>query len=146
MAAAAARGAREHEDVRVTLKRANRATAEDVLGADALIFVAPENLAALAGGMKEFFDRSYYRLLDRTNGKPYAALICAGSDGSNAQRQLERIATGLRLRRVADTYIVNTGAQTPEAILAPKRLLLADVEHCAATGAALAAGLSMGIY
>src|SRR3546814_14786158 len=53
---------------------------------------------------------------------PYATIICAGSDGENAQRQLDRIATGWRLKRVADRVIVNTAAQTPEAILAPKSI------------------------
>jgi NAD(P)H-dependent FMN reductase len=146
MAFAAARGARQQEDVQVTLQQAHRSSANDVLQADALIFVTPENLAALAGGMKEFFDRTYYALLDRLNGKPYAALICAGSDGSNAQRQLERIATGLRLKRIADTLIINTGAQTSEAILARKRIAKSDLDRCASIGAALAAGLSVGIF
>jgi multimeric flavodoxin WrbA len=146
MALAAARGARAEAGVHVVLKHANRATAEDVLAADGLIFATPENLAALAGGMKEFFDRTYYALLERTNGKPYAALICAGSDGTNAQRQLERIATGLRLRRIAETQIVNTAAQTPETIWAPKRIAAGELERCAATGAALAEGLGAGIF
>ncbi len=146
MAFMAARGARTEPGVSVVLRRASRATANEVLGADGLIFAAPENLAALAGEMKEFFDRTYYDLLDRTNGKPYAALICAGSDGSNAQRQLERIATGLRLRRVAETQIVITGAQTPQSIRAPKSIGPGELERCAATGASLAAGISAGIF
>jgi multimeric flavodoxin WrbA len=146
MAFAAARGARTEPGVHVILKRATRATAEDVLQADALIFAAPENLAALAGGMKEFFDRSYYTLLDRTNGKPYAALICAGSDGTGARRQIERIATGLRLKPIADALIVNTGAQVPEAILATKHIAPAELQRCADIGAALASGLSAGIF
>src|SRR3546814_18399307 len=70
--------------------------------------------------MKEMFDRCYYPCLGQLEGRPYATIICAGSDGENAQRQLDRIATGWRLRRVADRVIVNTAAQTPEAILAPK--------------------------
>jgi NAD(P)H-dependent FMN reductase len=146
MALAAARGARGEPGVRVLMRRATRAGAQDVLAADGLIFSTPENLAALAGAMKEFFDRTYYDLLDRSNGKPYAALICAGSDGTNAQRQLERIATGLRLRRIAETQIVNVDAQTPEAIWSPKRIPAEELERCAATGAALAAGLSAGIF
>ena len=45
-----------------------------------------------------FFDRTYYAALDRIAGRPYAALICAGSDGQNAARQVECICTGWRLR------------------------------------------------
>src|SRR3546814_528684 len=80
------------------------------------LFVGPENLAALSGAMKEMFDRCYYPCLGQLEGRPYATIICAGSDGENAQRQLDRIATGWRLRRVADRVIVNTAAQTPAEI------------------------------
>src|SRR5262249_31697653 len=106
----------------------------------------PENLAAIAGLMKDFFDRAYYAVLDRINGRPYAILICAGSDGQNAARQIERIATGWRLRPVAETLIVCTHAQTPEAILAPKLISNFELDRCSDLGATLAAGLAMGIF
>jgi hypothetical protein len=96
--------------------------------------------------MKDFFDRSYYAVLDRINGRPYAILICAGSDGENAARQIARIATGWRLRAIADPLIVCTHAQTPEAILAPKQIGAEDLGHCGDVGAALAAGLAAGIF
>lgn len=146
MAEAAQRGAAGESDIRVRLLCAAAAQAEDVLAADGYIFATPENLAALAGQMKEFFDRSYYPALDRINGRPYAMLICAGSDGENAARQVRRIATGWRLRAIADPLIVCTHAQTPEAILAPKRIGAADLERCAELGAAMAAGLASGIF
>jgi len=96
--------------------------------------------------MKDFFDRVYYAALDRINGRPYAIMICAGSDGANAVRQIQRIATGLRLREVAEPLIVLTGAQTPEAILAPKTIAPKELERCAEIGAALAAGLAAGVF
>jgi hypothetical protein len=73
-------------------------------------------------------------------------MICAGSDGRNAARQIERIATGWRLRPVAAPLIVCTHAQTAEAILAPKAIGAADLERCRELGAALASGLAMGIF
>ncbi len=145
MAEAAARGA-GGEGVRVRLLCAAQAQAEDVLGADGYIFAAPENLASLAGAMKEFFDRTYYAVLERLNGRPYAMLVCAGSDGENAVRQIRRIATGWRLRLVADPVIVCTHAQTPEAILAPKVIGPAELGRCQDIGAALAAGMASGIF
>src|ERR1700685_425816 len=126
MAAAAACGARLEPGMQVRLLAASEVRGEDVLAADGYIFAAPENLAALAGQMKEFFDRTYYDVLERINGRPYAMLICAGSDGENAARQIKRIATGWRLRAVADAVIVCTRAQTPEAILAPKQIAADD--------------------
>lgn len=143
---AAAAAATAEECVQVIPLRAEQATATDVLNADALLLAAPENLASLSGAMKEFLDRSYYDLLDQCNGKAYASIICAGSDGEGAQRQLDRIATGLRLRRVAPPMIINTVAQTREAILAPKQVSSADCARARELGALLGAGLGFGIF
>jgi multimeric flavodoxin WrbA len=146
MAQAAARGARHEPDVTVRFEKAAAAGAQDLLAADGYLFAAPENLAAMAGLMKDFFDRTYYAVLDRIQARPYAILVCAGSDGTNAARQMERIATGWRLRSVAPPLIVCTHAQTPEAILAPKQISAADLARCEELGATLAAGLSLGIF
>jgi NAD(P)H-dependent FMN reductase len=145
MAEAAAHGASTGE-VNVRLLRAADAVAEDLLQADAYIFVMPENLAAIAGVMKDFFDRTYYAALERINGRSYALLVCAGSDGSNAVRQAERICTGWRLRRVAESIIVCTHAQTPESILAQKIIGAQDVQRCEDAGTALATGLALGVF
>jgi multimeric flavodoxin WrbA len=146
MAQAAAQGAGGEPDVSVRLLTAPEADGDAMLAADGYIFATPENLAALAGKMKDFFDRTYYPVLDRINGRPYASLICAGSDGENAVRQIARIATGWRLRAIAEPLIVCTHAQTPEAILAPKHIASADITRCAELGAAFAAGLATGIF
>ena len=99
----------------ITRRQARDASIEDVLAADGYIFCAPENLASVSGEMKEFFDRTYYHAFDadskeyeetsRLLGRPYGMAIAAGSDGTGAARQLERICVGWRLRPVADTYI-----------------------------------------
>lgn len=147
MAESACAGAAAAEDgVAVRLLHASQAHAADVLAADGYLFATPENLAAISGQLKDFFDRSYYGVLDQVNGRPYASLICAGSDGRNAARQIERIATGWRLKPVADPLIVCTHAQAPEAILAAKHLSDADLQRCHDLGAALASGLAMGVY
>ena len=145
MAEAAYRGAVEEVSVATRLVAVQHAEAADVLAADGYIFATPENLAAMAGWMKDFFDRTYYPVLDRINGRPYASLICAGSDGESAARQIARIATGWRLRSVAAPLIVCTRAQTPDAIMAMKTIVAAELERCRTLGATLAAGLAMGI-
>lgn len=146
MAESAASAARAEGEVDVALRRAAEVDASEVLAADGYLFAAPENLASLSGEMKEFFDRIYYPALDRTNGRPYALLVCAGSDGAGAVRQVQRICTGLRLREVAPPLIVNTDAQTPERILAAKTIGSDDLARCAEIGAALAAGLAAGMF
>ncbi|MBE0592212.1 MAG: flavodoxin family protein [Burkholderiaceae bacterium] len=130
----------------VVMLRADRAGPEELLAARAALFVCPENLATMAGMMKDFFDRCYYPALGRIDGRPYATIVCAGSDGEGATRQIDRIATGWRMRRVAERVIVCTHAQTPEEILAPKRIGEADLADARELGASLAAGASMGVW
>ena len=146
MAQAAAKGAGREPDLAVRLDTVTAAAAQALLDADGYLFASPENLAAMSGLMKDFFDRTYYAVLDRIQGRPYAILVCAGSDGTNAARQIERIATGWRLRAVAPPLIVLTRAQTPETILAPKHIGLADLARCEELGATIAAGLTLGIF
>jgi len=146
MAQAAAAGAATEGALQVKLMRAADAAANDVLEADGFIFATPENLAAMSGLLKDFFDRTYYAALDRLNGRPYATLICAGSDGQNAARQVERIATGWRLKAIAPALIVCTHAQTPQEILREKQIGATDLERCKELGAALATGLALGVF
>ncbi len=146
LAEAARDGALAAGDVDVRFLTAAETEADDLLSADGYLFACPENLAAIAGVMKAMFDRTYYDVLGKVEGRPYAALICAGSDGENAQRQLERIATGWRLKRVVETQITNVGAQTPEEIMAEKVIEEAELAKARETGATLAAGLEMGVF
>jgi multimeric flavodoxin WrbA len=146
MAAAAAEGARREGSLRVSLLHAPQAGPEDVLEASAYIFASPENLGAMAGLMKDFFDRTYYSALDLVNGRPFATLVCAGSDGRNAAEQIQRIATGWRLKAIAPALIVCTHAQSPEAIQQPKSIPRESLDRCEEIGATLAAGTSLGIF
>ncbi|MGH6624850.1 MAG: flavodoxin family protein [Burkholderiaceae bacterium] len=146
LARAAFDGALTESGVDVHRQRACDTGSNDLLAADGYLFATPENLAAMAGMMKDFFDRTYYGVLDRIQGRPYALIIAAGTDGTNAARQVERIATGWRLQSVAPTMIVVNGAQTPEQILAPKTVPPEDLARAAELGAALAAGLASGIF
>lgn len=144
MAEAAAAAAKRETETR--LLKAEEAGPHDLLVADGYIFAAPENLASLSGMMKEFFDRCYYPVLGQIEGRPYALMIAAGSDGTNAVRQTARIATGWRLKDVQPPLIVGTEAQTPEEILAPKTVSEDDLAKCREIGAAMGAGLSMGVF
>lgn len=146
MAEAACVGAREEPAVQVRLCHAAEAGPADLLAADGYLFATPENLAAISGQLKDFFDRCYYPVLGQLNGRPYASLICAGSDGQHAARQIARIATGWRLRAVAEPLVVCTHAQTPEAILAPKQIDPEALAACRALGEALSTGLLLGVF
>lgn len=142
MAHAAAEGAGDS----ALLLRADEVEPETILSCAGYLFVCPENLATMSGLMKEMFDRCYYPVLGRIEGRPFATAIAAGSDGEGAQRQIDRIAQGWRLRRVAEHLIICTHAQDPETILAPKVLAPDELAKCHELGEAMATGLALGMF
>lgn len=147
MAACAAKAAAEAQpDIDVTMVRADCAVARHILAADAYLFVCPENLGTMSGQMKEFFDRNYYDCMDQLNGRAYGCIVCAGSDGQGAARQITRIVTGWRLKAVVHPLIINTDAQTAETIQMEKLLKDPQLQLARDLGAGLAAGLAIGIY
>ena len=68
-------------------------------------------------------------------------IVCASADGTGAMLQTDRIATGLRLRKVLPGIVYKSGL-TAKAHVVPASVL----PQCAELGATLAAGLAAGIY
>jgi hypothetical protein len=140
MAEAAAAGARAIADVDTLLRSAGEAGVPDLLAADAVLIAASENFGALAGRVKDFFERVYYPCLERIAGRGYATLICAANDGSGALRDIDRIAKGLGLVRRHPGVLFRSGVTAQPTVVPPDVL-----EQCAETGATLAARLAAGI-
>jgi multimeric flavodoxin WrbA len=130
-----------HRDVDSTLKHAADAGIEDMVAADAIIIATSENFGGMAGMVKDFLERIYYPCEGRLEGRPYTVLVCAGTDGTGAMLQVDRVATGLRLAKVHPGLIYKSGL-TAQAQTIPADILA----QCAEVGATLAAGLSAGIY
>jgi len=139
-----ARAAASHSGAQ--LIRAEDVGPDALLSAGGYLFVCPENLASMSGAMKEMFDANYYPVLGKIEGRAYASIIAAGSDGEGAQRQMDRIATGWRLKRVADPMIVNFAAQTPAEIMAKKSPSPKVLRDCKELGAAMTEGLELGLF
>jgi hypothetical protein len=146
MAETAWAGASDEGAALVRLLPAVEVGPDDVLAAAGYLFVCPENLGGMTGEMKAFFDRCYYPVLGRIEGRGYATAVAAGTAGQGTEAQIDRIAAGWRLRRVAPSLIVRLGADTPEAIAAPKVVSSNDLQTCRDLGRSLAVGLQLGIF
>ena len=146
IAQAVAEGARTEPGIEVILLHAQQVQPEHLLSASGYIFVAPEMLGSLSGVMKDFFDRTFYQVLDELNGRPYAALICAGSDGQGALRQLEKIVIGWRLKKVAETQVILTRAQTKHQILQVKTVDQQSLQTSEELGAFFSSALALAVF
>ena len=93
MRAAVELGARHDDinDVEVVVKAPLEAGPDDVLNANGVILGTTENLGYMSGALKDFFDRSYYPLLGKTQGLPYTLYIRAGLDGTGTRLQPESL-------------------------------------------------------
>jgi len=129
------RGAKSAEaDVTVVVKPPLEATPGDVLACQAIILGTTENLGYMSGALKDFFDRSYYPCLEKTDALPFAVYIRARHDGTGTRRAIESITTGLRWRAVQPPLLLK-GEYTPEFAL-----------QCEELGLAFAAGLDAGVF
>jgi hypothetical protein len=122
------------DGVEIIAKTPFEAGPGDVLAADAVILGTTENLGYMSGAMKDFFDRTYYPVLEIAQGKPYALYIRAGLDGTGTRRSVETIITGLRWRAVQDPLIFR--GDWDEVF----------VTQCKELGMAMAAGLEAGVF
>lgn len=133
MAEAVERGARSEDGVRVVVKRCAEAGPEDVLSADGLLLGTPENFGYMSGMMKDFLERIFYACEGKVEGKPWALFVGAGQDGTGAVTSVERIVTGLRLKKISEPIVV------------VKELKREQITALEELGAAMAAGLAAGI-
>jgi hypothetical protein len=131
---AVARGAASEAGLDVKVIAPLQAGPDDVLDANAVILGTTENLGYMSGALKDFFDRSYNPLLERTQGLACALYIRAGSDGTGTRRAVETILTGLRWKLVQEPLVCK-GPWQP-----------GFVTQCEELGAAMAAGLAAGIF
>lgn len=135
LAEAALEGARhpDIEAVEAIWKPPLEAGPEDVMACDGILLGTTENLGYMSGALKDFFDRTYYAVIDDKQGLPCALYVRAGHDGTGTRRAIESIVTGLRWNWVQDPLVCR--GEWREAFVDQVREL----------GLYLAAGLDAGI-
>ena len=133
-AVVAGAGSPDIQGIAVSVKTPFEAGPPDVLAAQAIILGTTENLGYMSGALKDFFDRTYYPVLEEKQGLPYALYIRAGHDGTGTRRAVESIVTGLRWRAVQEPLVCR-GEFREE-----------FVTQCRDLGTLMAAGLETGVF
>ena len=105
-----------------------------MLGADAVILGTTENLGYMSGALKDFFDRTYYGVIEEKQGLPYALYVRAGLDGTGTIRGVESIVTGLRWKAVREPLLLHGEWQD------------GFVDEARELGLLVAAGLEAGVF
>lgn len=126
--------AAESDNVEIHVRSPFEAGPDDVMAASAVILFTTENLGYMSGALKDFFDRTYYQVLEEKQGLAYLLIIRAGHDGTGTRRGVETIITGLRWKAVQDPLICR--GDWDEAF----------VGQCEELGMLMAAGLDAGIF
>jgi len=133
-AIAAGVAAAESEEIELVVRSPFEAGPEEVMAARAVILFTTENLGYMSGALKDFFDRTYYPVLEEKQGLAYMLIIRAGHDGTGTRRGVETIITGLRWKAVQEPLICRGDFDE------------AFVGQCEEAGMLMAAGLGAGIF
>ncbi|HIE51178.1 MAG TPA: flavodoxin [Armatimonadetes bacterium] len=104
-AKAVAAGAASVSGTEVVLKKALEATEEDLLQCDGIAVGSLDAFSYMAGGLKDFFDRTYYPTQGQVTGKPYVAFLTHGG-GGRAIESIENLCQTFRFAKVAEPVLV----------------------------------------
>jgi len=103
MAEAVAEGAGTVAGTRVSLKTGLEATVEDLLSCDGIALGSPDYFSYMAGGLKDFLDRTYYPSQGKVTGKPAITFGSAGGPPATVLRHLDQALEWFKLKKVADS-------------------------------------------
>lgn len=95
----------ESAGLKVIMKKGIDAGLNDLLECDGIVIGSPDYFSYMAGGLKDFFDRTYYPSKGKVEGKPYFAFLTHGG-GGKAIESIEKIATSFKFKKVMEPVLI----------------------------------------
>jgi flavorubredoxin len=92
-------------DTEVVMKEALKADAEDLLSCDAIAVGSPDYFSYMAGGVKDFFDRTLFPTQGSVTGKPCGIFVSHGG-GGRAVDSVKSICGSFKFSLVSDPVMV----------------------------------------
>ena len=127
-AEAVAEGARSVPGTQVTVKTGLEATPEDLTQCDGIAVGSYDAFSYMAGGLKDFFDRSFYPTQGQVTDKPCVAFLTHGG-GGRAIKSLEDICKSFKFKQISESVLVR-GKPDAGATARLKSLGIKLVEAC----------------
>ncbi len=112
-AEAVAQGAGDVAGTEVVLKDGLEATQEDLVSCDALAVGTPDYFSYMAGGLKDFFDRTYYPTKGKVADKPCGIFVTHGG-GGKAVDSMQSVCSAFKFKVLGEPVMVE-GAPDEEA-------------------------------
>ena len=89
----------------VVTKKALEANAEDLLACDAIAVGTPDYFSYMAGGLKDFFDRTFYPTQGQVTDKPCGIFLTHGG-GGRAVDSVKGICGSFKFNVIAEPVLV----------------------------------------
>ena len=100
-----AEGARSVDGCDVVVKSGLEAETEDLLQSDAIAVGTPDYFSYMAGGLKDFFDRTYYPTQGQVSDLPCGIFVTHGG-GGKAVESVKSICGSFKFHLVAEPVLV----------------------------------------
>jgi len=123
-AKAVAQGAEQVSGTEIIVKEALHATVEDLLWCDAIAVGTPDYFSYMAGGLKDFFDRTYYPTQGSVTDKPCGIFVTHGG-GGKAVKSVKNICDTFKFNIIGTPILVKNcpNAEATAALMNLGRLL-----------------------
>lgn len=110
-AEAVARGVESVKNTEFVMKEALEADADDLISCDGIAIGTPDYFSYMAGGLKDFFDRTFYPTQGEVTDKPCIIFVTHGG-GGRAVDSVQKIASSFKFKEVTEPVLVKGSPDT----------------------------------